>query len=507
MIERIKAEEPVRPRALDSRIPRDLETFVLKAIDKDPERRYPTADAMAEDLRRYLDDEPVLARRTTAAERYARWARRYPGIAILGGVLTAVLLLVTAASLIVAWNMRRLATERGQAARESELARVHESDQRALAEKAQQQAEASAKAAEAQHKRAEASFASARAAVDESFTKISESQLLNVLGMQPLRRELLKSALAIDEGFLKERGDDPTVRADLASAFLRVGKIHKELGDQRAAKESFEKARELFEALAAANPVEIELAHGLAESLFWLERNEEAIAIWQRLVRSGEARFQRELADAYNRLGVASVDPIKVLDAHQQSLAIRERLVALHPDDPVARRDLGASLNNIGILLEGLGQLDQALPLYRRGVEQGEKAFAQAPQDLTNGRFLANGLGNRARVEEALRRPEEAVRLERRMIVVLKTMARDNPAIPWIRPRLMWAHAGLVKSLRACGNADDARAAIRLAREEIERLPHDSADDWGTVAWSRVESSKWHGGREWDEQLLGNDDA
>ena len=107
MIERIKAEEPVRPRALDGRIPRDLETIVLKAIDKDPDRRYQTADAMAEDLRRYLDDEPVLARRTTPLERYARWARRNPGVAILGAVLTAVLVLATAG---FAWLARR---ERG----------------------------------------------------------------------------------------------------------------------------------------------------------------------------------------------------------------------------------------------------------------------------------------------------------------------------------------------------------------------------------------------------------
>ncbi len=156
MIERIKAEEPVRPRLLDNRIPRDLETIVLKAIDKDPDRRYPTADAMAEDLRRYLDDEPVLARRTTAIERYARWARHNPGVAVLGGVLTAVLLLATTISMIVAGNMSRLASERLQAAEDAELARGREADQRALAEESQRLAEASAKEAEAQRKQANA---------------------------------------------------------------------------------------------------------------------------------------------------------------------------------------------------------------------------------------------------------------------------------------------------------------------------------------------------------------
>ena len=63
-----QGEEPLRPRSIDARIPRDLETIVLKAIDKDPARRYATADAIAEDLRRYLADEPIQARRTSTAE-------------------------------------------------------------------------------------------------------------------------------------------------------------------------------------------------------------------------------------------------------------------------------------------------------------------------------------------------------------------------------------------------------------------------------------------------------
>jgi WD40 repeat protein len=106
LIEMVKAEEPARPRSLDARIPRDLETIVLKAIDKDPTRRYATAEAMAEDLRRFLDDESIQARRASAAERYARWARHHPGIAILGAVLTAVLVMATVASVIAASRFR-----------------------------------------------------------------------------------------------------------------------------------------------------------------------------------------------------------------------------------------------------------------------------------------------------------------------------------------------------------------------------------------------------------------
>ncbi len=108
LIERIKTDEPARPRSLDVYIPLDLETIVLKAIDKDPTRRYATADAMAEDLRRFLNDESILARRASPAERSWRWARRNPTAAVLGGALTTVLLLATAGSLLFAGYSARL---------------------------------------------------------------------------------------------------------------------------------------------------------------------------------------------------------------------------------------------------------------------------------------------------------------------------------------------------------------------------------------------------------------
>jgi WD40 repeat protein len=123
LIERIKSEDPVRFRSLDGRIPRDLETIVLKAIAKAPERRYPTAKAMAEDLRRFLADEPILARRASAVERYWRWARRHPTIAILGGVLTVVLVLATAGSLLAARRFRDQAVVQRHLADERETAR------------------------------------------------------------------------------------------------------------------------------------------------------------------------------------------------------------------------------------------------------------------------------------------------------------------------------------------------------------------------------------------------
>jgi serine/threonine protein kinase/WD40 repeat protein len=130
LIARIKTVEPAPPRSLDARIPRDLETIVLKAIEKDPRKRYPSADALAEDLRRFLDDEPIQARRASAVERSARWARHHPLVPVLG----AVLLLTTVASLLVAHHMGRMAgnEHKARAAAQDETYRAILSEARAL---------------------------------------------------------------------------------------------------------------------------------------------------------------------------------------------------------------------------------------------------------------------------------------------------------------------------------------------------------------------------------------
>ena len=88
---------------------RDAETIALKCLEKTPARRYASAGELAEDLRRFIDDRPILARRQTHLERSLRWARRHPVIASVAGLLTAVLVVATAVSLLVAGRMAALA--------------------------------------------------------------------------------------------------------------------------------------------------------------------------------------------------------------------------------------------------------------------------------------------------------------------------------------------------------------------------------------------------------------
>jgi tetratricopeptide (TPR) repeat protein len=103
LMERIAQQEPISPRKLDGRIPRDLETIVLKAMAKEAALRYSSAEALAQDLRRVLADRPIQARRASPVERTWRWCRRNPLVASLVG-LVAVLVLAVAGS--IGWAAR-----------------------------------------------------------------------------------------------------------------------------------------------------------------------------------------------------------------------------------------------------------------------------------------------------------------------------------------------------------------------------------------------------------------
>ncbi len=107
LLRQIAQDEPVAPAALDPAIPRDLETIVLKAMDKDPERRYHTAQELADDLGRFLEDKPVLARRPTSADRAAKWARRHR--AVLGATGGVGFLALAIAAPVLWWEQRATA--------------------------------------------------------------------------------------------------------------------------------------------------------------------------------------------------------------------------------------------------------------------------------------------------------------------------------------------------------------------------------------------------------------
>jgi serine/threonine protein kinase/predicted Zn-dependent protease len=97
VLRRITFEDPRPPRRLNPAVPAELETIVLKAMEKDPARRYGTAQEMADDLLRFLEDKPIKARRPTLSRRLFKWSRRHSTLVTVAAALTLIVLIVGAA--------------------------------------------------------------------------------------------------------------------------------------------------------------------------------------------------------------------------------------------------------------------------------------------------------------------------------------------------------------------------------------------------------------------------
>ena len=199
LLAQIAQDEPIAPRKLDPTIPLELETIVLKACSKERDDRYGSAREMAEDLGRFLDDRPILARPPSLLERAARFGRRHKGIALTGLAALGILLVgLSVATVLV-----------GNAYKNERIKSAEANEQRWLAEK---------------------SFRQAREAV-EQLVSISEEQLANIPPLEPVRRRMLEAALTYYEDFLDQVQDsqDPVLEQELEASRTRVRTIVAEL--------------------------------------------------------------------------------------------------------------------------------------------------------------------------------------------------------------------------------------------------------------------------------------
>jgi WD40 repeat protein len=121
ILAQIAHAEPPAPRLLNPAVPRDLETICLACLEKTPSRRYGSADDLRDDLRRFLDGEPIFARQIGPLEKAVRWCRRKPALAGSMGLAAVLLLVLAIGGPIVAWRMAR-ARDAAETAHRSALA-------------------------------------------------------------------------------------------------------------------------------------------------------------------------------------------------------------------------------------------------------------------------------------------------------------------------------------------------------------------------------------------------
>jgi serine/threonine protein kinase/tetratricopeptide (TPR) repeat protein len=230
---------------------RELDWIAMKALDKDRNRRYQTAAALATDVQRYLNDEPVLACPPSAAYQVRKFVRRHRG-----PVLAASLVLLALAGGVVAatWSMIRATNAEARALAEAKL-----KDQ-ALHEK------------QAALNEAEAMVNLARQALND-YTQVAR-QLSDQPQTHLLQRELLLKALKFYEEIAKQKQNDPNILLGKAHAYWRVGSIQETLGQYSEAAEAMREAIRLYRPFMVEYPghapelctVSAHLAHLLVQT-------------------------------------------------------------------------------------------------------------------------------------------------------------------------------------------------------------------------------------------------
>ncbi len=233
MIERIVAGDIARPRQRNADIPRDFETIILKAIACEPKDRYQSAGDLAEDLHRFLEDKPLLARRTTAAEHAWRWCRRNRLTAALIATAASLLILVAASTTAgyvqtkTALNGEKAERERAEAATEVGLKVLDNMFERFAPQR----------------------FDPLQALIASGIDATGSDENSMRPALSPDTAAVLESMLSFYDRLAEQSSDNKRFRRKAAQANRRVGDIRQHLGQFDEAVAAYGRALDIYQAL------------------------------------------------------------------------------------------------------------------------------------------------------------------------------------------------------------------------------------------------------------------
>jgi serine/threonine-protein kinase len=365
-LRQILEKPPVRLRESNPAVDRDLETICMKAIEKEPSKRYASCQEFGADLQRYLDGIPIVARPIRNAERIWRWCSRNR---VLAGMIAAVTLLSlsTLGAILVGYRN----TAAALAVSESRLNQ-------------------------------------ALAVVDDLFTRVSEDELLDEPGMQGLRKELLEKALEHYENFLSQRNQssgasDTRILDEVAKSNFRYGMIQKLLGKLDSAQDALYEARSIQDKLVKQSPQRIDRLEALTDTLNAIgtlaSQREDFPAALDAFERSHGHRvelaaqmpavlkYQRLAANTLMNIGLTKISLGRaeegLTDLHR---AQDQRLTLLEafPESENLNKDLARGWYSIGKDSLERNQTEKANGYFRQSVDAFQKAITMNPRSLSN---------------------------------------------------------------------------------------------------------------------------
>lgn len=487
LLKAVTSETPRPLSSIDPRIPRDLVTIVHKAIERDPAHRYPTAEELAADLRRYLGDEPIRARRISPVARLARWCRRQPALAATSLLACLLLILVTTVSMVA---YRQTAAALVQA--EQSAAVAEEERDKALV--ARQRADDAREEEERALMAASRNYAVARDAVDRMYIRAAD-ELRGKPQMEVFRSELLKDALAFYQGFLEQQGEDPKVRLETARSHRRVGEILSDLGDYSGSRRSQQDAVSILTDLGQKFPQKVEFRHELAlaqyrqgqaaAQLLLVEEAvgsfESAIAIWKKLRREfpDEPRYLYDEAVTIKAMGQfwKSMHYSKGTDMESHSRRLVTQVQRQFPDF-IPARPAGNHEGIIRIALEGsrddvpqnADQLRRMEQLNREQLARAEQEAAEHPAIPLYRSGVASALLRLSVLLQAQKRYTEQQPIAARRLQIHRELCEEFPSVPLFQKSLGWALHHYAWLLFSTGHRDEAATHFEEAIEVFTHL-------------------------------------
>lgn len=363
---------------LSKRLRGDIDNIVLMALRKEPERRYASVEQFSEDIRRHLENLPVLARKDTVGYRTSKFVNRHKA-----GVVAAILLTLTllGALAITLWEAR-LAREQAAVAR-------------------------------AQESRAERRFNDVRKLANSLIFEVHDS-IRNLPGATQARKLVVSRALEYLDSLSREASGDPSLQRELATAYDSVGDVlgssaNPNLGDFQGAAASYAKALTIWEALAAANPTDVNVQLGLGSEYFRITQvledigdfaearatMERAQPLVQRMMtEQNDPKLQFQLAGLYYYTAGAlekTGDFSGALQNYRQAAAILEPIAADPKSNVFVRAYLPANYDGVARMLAETGHIDEGIATAANAVRSLKTLSEANPTNVTLREYAAEG--------------------------------------------------------------------------------------------------------------------
>jgi serine/threonine-protein kinase len=472
VLRNVQHGEFLAPSKREPSIEKALESICLKAMALRPEDRYESPRELADDVERWMADEPVSVYLEPLVVRLGRWARRHKTpVAAVAAILGATLVALAIGNLLL-----------GEANRRTE-------QQRVLAVANAGEARQQRKAAEENLKTAEENYGLAREAVNRFLTQVSNDRLLNEPHMADLRRELLGHALEFYQTFVNRRRDDPNARYDLGVAQHRLGEVKWSMGLAREAIAEFEAGRATLEQSVRDNPQGVKERSSLTRTLTTLgwryqetgqidagERTlREAVRVAEALEREQpeDPARRMDLASALNQLGQTYARSRRLEDAERverQAIALLEPLARNESPDNTYATILSAGYTSLGMLAYSRLDNTASLDWHRKALELRSAMVKRTGKAVDPRHALANAWNNVASVNRRLGQQDEAIRNTLKSIEILRELVRDHPTLTTIQSDLATILSNLSVIYRTSSRNADAHDINREAIAVQERL-------------------------------------